>query len=148
MGNKTIKVKHDRCQGKADTSAVTQEPMEIYVDSYGRMRIRGRRAVPTGVISESSGDPYLGIEEEWAIPKKLKLAINPNPFNSSVTITASRDAEITIFDISGRIVVCFDGGRNTDIVKWRPRPDRPSGVYFIQSAVNDVTVCLPALYLK
>ncbi|MCD6417709.1 hypothetical protein J7M00_02870, partial [bacterium] len=41
---------------------------------------------------------------ESKLPETVKIGITPNPFNSSVKITAPANAEITIYDVGGNVV--------------------------------------------
>jgi len=169
-GKKIIKVKHDRCQGREDSTKTIQENLNIYVDSYGRMRIRGRRAAITGVISESPGDPYLCVDERGAVPEKLDLSVRPNPFNSAVNIyvdTKSESAKylssVEIYDLNGRLVSTLrpsniheeascEGAiqlRDKDgLYIWRPDPSLGSGIYFVRIEQEMRAYTKPVIYIK
>ncbi len=160
-GKKTIKIKHDRRQARADTTRTIQEPLDIYIDSYGRMRIRGKRAAITGVISESPGDPYLGVSEHGSMPEQFDIHVSPNPFNSAVRINVDAPARIEIYDIVGRkiadtelVEVSASGivnrpstGSGLESV-WIPEESQPSGVYLIKATSPTATATKRILYLK
>jgi len=161
-GRGTVKIKHDRRQGKEDSTKTIQEPLEIYTDGYGRMRIRGKRAVIGGVVSESPGTPFVNIGERSALPKILDLKIRPNPFNSSVGIRVLglgyRVSDIQIFDINGRIVaeIPVNGSESaklssTDapgVCRWRPDESLGSGVFLVRAKVGDESVTKRVVYMK
>jgi len=54
---KSIKFKHDICQGLA--GGTVQEDESIYIDSYGRMILRSRGAFIGNAVAESPGDPFV-----------------------------------------------------------------------------------------
>jgi len=149
-GRKTIKIKHDRRQRRADSTRTVQEDLGIYIDGYGRMRIRRKNAVITGVVSESPGDPYVAIDENSRVPDRFDIRIHPNPFNSSVTITVGEGftpSRIEIYDIAGRMVAEIPKnnspltrgvaeGRGVYEFVWQPDESVGSGVYLVRTTMS------------
>lgn len=65
----------------------------------------------------------------------IRLTARPNPFNASTTILLDKGmeaGEAGIFDLSGRLVKSFTGGRS---FSWDAR-EAPSGVYIIRARIN------------
>jgi len=132
-----------------------EDPYIIKVDSLGY-----------SAIEESPGS-------EWLKPFAYGISAYPNPFNSSVTITLSvipgltRNPEIEIFDINGRIVFETPVGEGhralpsggdaengstrrcspTNIV-WTPDESLGSGVYLLRAKIGDESVTKRVVYLK
>jgi len=94
----------------------TSDPVELIV-------------TPTVHIPDSSHDP---VPASWLISKAY-----PNPFNPMVTISYSGQAiagssmELSIFDLTGRVIKSFDftAGSDAGMVSWRPDESLNSGVY-------------------
>jgi len=143
-GRGTVKVKHDRRQSRADSTRTIQEPLDIYTDSYGRMRIRGKRAAITGVVSESPGEPFVNVGETPVRPQKFDIDVRPNPFNSAVSIEAPDHAIIEINDITGRCIARLSGGKCV----WRPEASAGSGVYLVRVKTGDTKISKRVIYLK
>lgn len=89
------------------------------------------------------GEWDIGADEtamEWVLenpelPEELTLSTYPNPFNSTLSITAPRDAFVTIYDTHGRQVADLGKGRI-----WNAGKDMPSGVYLVKATVGKKVV--------
>jgi len=118
------------------------------------------------------------IAETPQFPESFEITTYPNPFNSSVTISVSvipgltRNPEIEIFDIAGRMVaqipaeagsVIPDPDRessnatknldsrfhgNDRVFVWTPSPTLPSGVYLLRARFGDQSLSKKVAYLK
>jgi len=96
---------------------------------------------------------------EWQVPKPhtLSLSAFPNPFNSSVAITAPADAEVEIYDLRGNVVFNHphslsslrspseyspslakegDGAQRQRVV-WQPDESIASGIYLVRARTED-----------
>jgi hypothetical protein len=91
-------------------------------------------------------------DERTSHPDKISISAYPNPFNSSVTITAPAGAKVEIYDLAGRKIdqmtvgesskpsrssfsVKKDGYETTFI--WHPDESIPSGVYLIRAQFDN-----------
>ena len=80
-----------------------------------------------------------GIEDkEELLPEKITLSAYPNPFNSSTTISyrgLESDCNLSLFDISGRLVRTFAIGVRAGEVTWDANDEMghsvSSGIYFV-----------------
>lgn len=79
----------------------------------------------------------LGVDQAGELPAEFSLSVNPNPFNSSTTITYGLDKSaptlLEIYDISGRLVETLvegemDAGQHE--LNWQVF-GMTSGVYFV-----------------
>ena len=77
-------------------------------------------------------------------PKELNIHIEPNPFNSTVSINAPEGSEIMIFDIEGRKIKKFTGGSQV----WKPEPSVGSGVYLVYVFSEEYETTIRVIYLK
>jgi hypothetical protein len=77
-------------------------------------------------------------------PNSLFVEITPNPFNSSVSISAPEGAKVEIFDIEGKKVGELPGGETI----WKPEPSMGSGIYLIRATVGEQEVTKRVVYLK
>ena len=95
--------------------------------------------------------------EERSFPQEMNFIAYPNPFNSSISITAPNDAEIEIYDIGGRIVgsgLCSRPSVNNDktgaytdaplqnatrAFVWSPDENIPSGVYLVRARFDKLS---------
>jgi len=111
-------------------------------------------------------DPTYEIAEN-TLPEKLSMRTWPNPFNSSVTISLSvipgstRNPEIEIFDINGRMVENMAVGDGSPVpsatgrgdlaptqIVWMPLDNLGSGVYLVRAKIGDETTSKRIVYLK
>ena len=76
----------------------------------------------------------------------FKLTVQPNPFNSSVSIIVPEEAIISISDVNGRLVEEFEviGGN----ISWQPTEELPSGIYYIRASFRDGIVNSRVVMLK
>ncbi|HHS49782.1 MAG TPA: T9SS type A sorting domain-containing protein [candidate division Zixibacteria bacterium] len=178
-GARRIKFKHDINQGGESSDDELEHADEgIYIDDYGRMRLPGRRnAVVSSVVSESPGEPFLGIGDAGKLPDRFAISTYPNPFNSAVTITIDGvgarhelPIQVEIYDVSGRIVenisvgegpraFPLDGNSENGSAQgrslttrefiWQPDENLPSGVYLVRAtASGGQTAARRVVYLK
>ena len=82
-------------------------------------------------------------------PEALTLSVYPNPFNSSVVISAPEGAKIKIYDLIGRLIheipeAIYDP--STTI--WQPDKAIGSGVYFVRAEAGDKSIMKRVVYLK
>jgi len=120
--------------------------------------------------------PYPVRIYETSRPNAISLSTYPNPFNSSVTITAPEGAKIKVFDINGRRLsvisrrVSLDeksstipqeisrqarndsgmGARNDNVSEfiWAPDESLGSGIYLVRAKVGQQSVTKRIVYLK
>jgi len=108
---------------------------------------------------------------EIAKPEHYDISIHPNPFNSAVTISLSvipatssvipgstRNPEIEIFDINGRMVaeIPANGSESakplstnaSGACRWQPDESLGSGVYLVRAKIGDESVTKRIVYLK
>jgi len=98
----------------------------------------------------------LGVKEtHMQKPQSLSLNVYPNPFNSSISITAPADAEIEIYDLRGNVVgatrwVAQEKGDATHRPYiWTPSESISSGIYLIRATTKDGgTITKRIVYLK
>ncbi len=76
-------------------------------------------------------------------PEELELKTYPNPFNSTLQISAPEKANITIHDTQGRTVADLGTSR-----LWNAGDDVPSGVYIVRGVVGDVVVDGKAVLIR
>ncbi len=76
-------------------------------------------------------------------PEELELKTYPNPFNSTLRISAPDKATVTIHDTRGRMVA--DLGKDR---LWNAGEDVPSGVYIVRAVVGDVVVDGKAVLIR
>ncbi len=80
----------------------------------------------------------LGVDEQqrsFSKPEILSVSAYPNPFNSTLAITAPTDAIITIEDIHGRQVA--DLGKERI---WNAGDDVPSGIYILRAMIGEAEI--------
>jgi hypothetical protein len=116
-------------------------------------------------IDSAFKDIALTIEENRRMPEDVGIIVFPNPFNSSCKISAPVNAEIEIYDISGKRVATPCGAdaplsplsRGTDtnakhegqgVYIWQPSPSVPSGVYLVRAIMGNETAIRRVVYLK
>ncbi len=75
------------------------------------------------------------VEEAQPLPDDLGIRAYPNPFNSTLQITAPESATVTIHDTRGRTVADLGKSR-----LWQAGEDVPSGVYIVRAVVGDAVV--------
>jgi len=86
------------------------------------------------------------VEKNSLRPEGLTINAYPNPFNSSVVITAPAGTEIEIYDLRGRVV----WERSPDLDNrhqemsptnrtfiWQPDQSIPSGIYLVKARTED-----------
>jgi len=94
-------------------------------------------------------------------PLAYEISAYPNPFNSSVSITAPAGAEIEIFDINGRMVDnisvgegprAFPSREHTGVLPyecvWQPSKSIGTGVYLVRATVGEQSTSKRIVYLK
>ncbi len=93
--------------------------------------------------------PYYGqsVDDDVPIPQNLSLSAYPNPFNSSTTISVNNvtDAEIAIFDITGRQVARLKAEKGQAV--WDASAFS-SGVYFARAQLHNSTKSIKLILLK
>jgi len=77
-------------------------------------------------------------------PAQISLTIQPNPFNSAVSISALEGAEVEIFDIKGRNIATLEGGTRV----WKPEASVGSGIYLVRATVGEQEITKRVVYLK
>jgi hypothetical protein len=100
-------------------------------------------------------DPSTGInEDENQIPKTIYLSSYPNPFNARTQITYNNieGGDLSIYDITGRLIKTFTvNGREGDVM-WDATDDNgnhvSSGVYFIRARTSNGATSRKVLYLR
>ncbi len=80
-------------------------------------------------------------------PSKEELFAFPNPFNSTVSIVYSGDAQLEILDISGKHIGTLPRVSGTNVRLWKPLSTCASGIYFVRPAGQN-HVLLRLTYLK
>jgi len=78
-----------------------------------------------------------GISEP-SVPAYFRLALYPNPFNSSlhISVRIASEGRLHIYDITGRAMRSYDISPTHDEIIWDGKTDKgnacPSGVYFVK----------------
>ncbi len=80
---------------------------------------------------------------EKDLPDEMSLSAYPNPFNSTIEIDASWEADISVYDTKGRLVA--DLGKNR---KWSPGDGLSSGIYLISAKADGEKNTIKTVYLK
>jgi hypothetical protein len=97
----------------------------------------------TLIASTDEADPVSGVPVEPITPQALRLSAMPNPFLAGATIAftlpAAEDAEVAVYDLSGRLVRALRQGRlpaGTQNIAWDGRDDdgraTAGGIYFVR----------------
>jgi rhodanese-related sulfurtransferase len=84
----------------------------------------------------TSADEYINYQPN------LNVEVFPNPFNSTIQISAPEDAVINIFDIMGRLIKRLDSNI------WIPENSIGSGIYFVIVRSARQIVSKKVVYLK
>ncbi|MFP4458733.1 MAG: C25 family cysteine peptidase [Candidatus Zixiibacteriota bacterium] len=89
--------------------------------------------------------PVWNVLDVSETPKQQELELIscfPNPFNSSVTIVAHEDMQISILDINGRIISgdAAKSIRSGEIWQWQPEGALPSGIYLLKAIDEDSNI--------
>jgi len=74
-------------------------------------------------------------------PSEFEIAVFPNPFCSSVRIEAPAKAEITVFDITGRLITRLASRT------WTPDASAASGMYLVHTQLRDKTTVSKIVYM-
>jgi len=91
----------------------------------------------------------LGVEEQKMLPSTVEITAFPNPFNSSVAITAPAGAEIEIYDLLGNRLWSKTIPRSAQAnLVWKPDENIPSGVYIVRAATGNKSATKRIIYLK
>ncbi len=114
----------DMSGGFTPFSTGHNSPADIYFDAVNSLL-----CVPNFGDSTLSFVPVFteNIAERPPKPAALATSLNPNPFNSTLSITAPTNARITIHDTQGRQIADLGTGRI-----WNPGDDVPSGIYLVR----------------
>jgi len=127
------------------TDSLTVTSVTPAIESYTPTIIDTSDAeVPAITLIDTMLCDNLGITEEDFLPTDIYIETNPNPFNSSVSITAPENAGVEIFDIEGRKIGELAGGEQV----WQPDENLGSGVYLVRATVGDETTSKRIVYLK
>jgi hypothetical protein len=104
---------------------------------------------PRGLIMFRKNDTAVGIgwSEVVELPEGITLTCYPNPFNAATTITG--EAEIAIFDITGRRVATLHAAKGRAV--WEPK-NLSSGVYYARAVAGEgpgwAAQAIKLVYLK
>ena len=92
--------------------------------------------------------PEDGISEN-ALPEQFAINVFPNPFNSSVAITAPAGAEIEIYDLLGNPVWSKTIPRSAQAkLVWQPDETVASGIYLVKASCEGKCATRKLVYLK
>ncbi len=131
-------------------------PFSVAIDRSGRRLLYTKEEVYECIDPESRvymSHVSTGIDGEANnIPRKVSLSLYPNPFNSSLTISANCAASgIGIYDILGKRVRTFSDVGESRVI-WDGRSDSgipcASGVYFVRASAGERAVVSQATMLK
>ena len=89
-------------------------------------------------------DSTASVRSRKQIPESIRLAVTPNPFNSSCVISAPPNATIEIFDINGKRIAELPP--NTNI--WTPEKEIGSGVYLVKATKDGQSATKRIVYLR
>jgi len=82
-------------------------------------------------------------------PNAFFLDVQPNPFNSSITIAAPAGAEIEIYDLLGNRLWSKTIPRSAPAnLVWKPEESIASGVYIVRAATGNRSATKRVVYLK
>ncbi|RKZ29002.1 hypothetical protein DRQ36_09570, partial [bacterium] len=173
--NSAGNIEWQKCLGGSDWDGAAS----IQQTSDGGFIVAGGSGSNDGDVSGNHGSydywvvklsPEDGISEN-ALPEQFAINVFPNPFNSSVAITAPAGAEIEIYDITGSRVwglgssfspgqtngadeagspytlnpiPCAGGGGRAFI--WTPDDNTPSGVYLVR--LTGTNASTKVIYMK
>lgn len=104
---------------------------------------------PDAYVILTPGEQSSINETQAQVLDRLELSVYPNPFNSSVMISASEGNNVEIYDITGRLIhnMPINTRINTSAV-WNPDKIVGSGVYFVRVKTGDKAVVKRVVYLK
>jgi len=101
------------------------------------------------ILEPVERDSTAVVGKSYKVPRNLELTVVPNPFNSSVAITAPAGAEIEIYDLRGNVVTIFFNmqaqqgiaeGKESSAIKsthWCPDESIASGIYLVKAWMAD-----------
>lgn len=101
--------------------------------------------------------PWDAVSESPNLPEAIGImAIAPNPFNSTVTITIdiasnTDNAHIAIYDVMGKKIETLldgqmDAGKHN--LRWSPADNIASGVYFVRCNLHEDSHSATILYIR
>ncbi|MBN2541378.1 T9SS type A sorting domain-containing protein [bacterium] len=113
----------------------------------------------TGNINLQVYNSEVGIAEVPRTPRAFSAGAYPNPFNSTVYITIEsgetdlkQSPEITIFDISGKLVFSATqitrGEQSCYRIPWTPEKNLSAGIYFVRASIGSNFITQKLLYVK
>ncbi|RKZ33525.1 hypothetical protein DRQ33_04110 [bacterium] len=115
---------------------------------------------PSRIVFDLLPDSTDGISENTFKPQSPEIKLYPNPFNSSIAITAPAGAEIEIYDLRGNVVYkpsSFQNswvGRSNDnrsgvsAIIWKPESNIPAGIYWVRVNTVSSTLEKKIIYIK
>ncbi|RKZ34460.1 hypothetical protein DRQ33_02085 [bacterium] len=78
--------------------------------------------------------PPSRISAQIGAKPQQEIIVHPNPFNDVLNIyVGGTDNQISIYDISGKLVERISQKSGKQIIRWKPKPDIPGGVYTIKA---------------
>jgi len=148
----------DQCDYGAIETPIGDTPHWLVISNKGN--IRNTLVGNLAVMIHDSSTGIVVVDR----PDEISLSLYPNPFNGAVTISLNvipgltRNPEIEIFDINGRIVAeipangsesAKPSSTNTSgAYRWQPAPALPSGVYLIRARFGGCETSRRVVYLK
>ncbi len=91
-----------------------------------------------GASADSLGTPgeinnVVKIAEKKSLPIDFNISAYPNPFNSSVSINVSSDANVEIYNLQGEKVSQILGNNSI----WHPENGLETGIYLVRATTKD-----------
>lgn len=91
-------------------------------------------------ISKSKTLNFSVISSEIQSVSNTSFTVYPNPAKNVVIFdfgkTIDSDVKISIFDITGRPVVCLQNSINRNEVSWKIPQNQPNGIYFCETEIS------------
>ena len=132
--------------------ALTEINDSLYLVSVGKNESDENKTLYIIKIDSHEVD----IQDCKLIPsERAELSVYPNPFNSSISISAPEGAKVEIFDLRGNVVGAGlapaqqQGDRKSHPYIWQPEKEITSGIYLIRATTKDgLTETKRIIYLR
>ncbi|MCD6595249.1 T9SS type A sorting domain-containing protein, partial [bacterium] len=89
------------------------------------------------------------IQNNQLIPQKMRIAVHPNPFNSScrIIVDAKNKGTVEIYSILGEKIIIYDIKPGHSEFIWKS-DNLSSGIYFVRLKAGDRTITKRAILIR